>query len=39
MAGPEAGLTVNAVHATVNAGVAPLDLVVASAESDIGGCP
>jgi hypothetical protein len=37
--GPDAGLTVNAVHATVNAGAARLDVVVASAESDIGGCP
>jgi hypothetical protein len=40
VAGPDAGLTVNAVHVTVNAvGLAKTDVVVASAESDIGNCP
>ncbi len=37
---PDAGLTVNAVHVTVNAlGLAKTDVVLASAESDIGNCP
>jgi hypothetical protein len=38
---PDKGLTVNAVHATVNAasGVAQTNLIVASSESDIGNCP
>lgn len=35
----DTGLTVNAIHATVNAGAGALDLVLASAESGIGGCP
>jgi len=40
VAGPDAGLTVNAVHVTVNAvGLAKTDVVLASAESDIGNCP
>jgi hypothetical protein len=34
------GLTVNAVHATVNAaGLAKVDVIVASSKSDIGNCP
>jgi hypothetical protein len=37
---PDAGLTVNAVHLTVNAlGLAQTNVVVASSESDIGNCP
>jgi hypothetical protein len=37
---PDKGLTVNAVHATVNApGLAKVDLIVASSKSDIGNCP
>jgi hypothetical protein len=37
---PDKGLTVNAVRLTVNAlGLAQVSLVVASSESDIGGCP
>lgn len=36
---PDAGLTVNAVHATVDALVAKADVVIGSAESDIGNCP
>ena len=37
---PDKGLTVNAVHATFNAlGLARVDVVVASSESDIGNCP
>ncbi|WP_433501493.1 choice-of-anchor P family protein [Sphaerimonospora sp. CA-214678] len=37
---PDKGLTVNAVHVTVNAlGLAKTDVVLASAESDIGNCP
>jgi hypothetical protein len=37
---PDKGLTVNAVHATVNAaGVAKVDVIVASSKSDIGNCP
>ncbi|MEN3359636.1 MAG: hypothetical protein V7637_3618 [Mycobacteriales bacterium] len=37
---PDAGLTVNAVHVTVNAlGLAATNVVVASSESDIGNCP
>jgi Bacterial Ig-like domain (group 3)/von Willebrand factor type A domain len=37
---PDAGLTVNAVHITVNTlGLATTNVVVASAESDIGNCP
>jgi hypothetical protein len=38
--GPDGGLTVNAVHLSVNAlGLAKTDVVIASAESDIGNCP
>lgn len=37
---PDDGLTVNAVHATVDAlGLARTNLIVASSESDIGNCP
>lgn len=37
---PDEGLTVNAVHVTVNAlGLAKTNVVLASAESDIGNCP
>ena len=37
---PDKGLTVNAVHATVNTiGLAKVDLIVASSKSDIGNCP
>jgi len=37
---PDKGLTVNAVHATVNAaGLAKVDVIVASSKSDIGNCP
>jgi hypothetical protein len=37
---PDKGLTVNAVHATVNVpGLAKVDVVVASSESDVGNCP
>jgi hypothetical protein len=37
---PDKGLTVNGVHATINAlGLAKVDVVVASSESDIGNCP
>ena len=37
---PDAGLTVNAIHLHVSAlGLARTDLVVASAQSDIGNCP
>jgi hypothetical protein len=37
---PDKGLTVNAVHATFNPlGLAKVDVVVASSESDIGNCP
>jgi hypothetical protein len=37
---PDRGLTVNAVHATVNLlGSPALNLVLASSESDIGNCP
>ncbi|WP_141962192.1 vWA domain-containing protein [Actinoallomurus bryophytorum] len=37
---PDKGLTVNAVHLTVNAlGLARTDVVLASSESDIGNCP
>jgi hypothetical protein len=37
---PDKGLTVNAVHATLNAlGLAKVDVVVASSESGIGNCP
>ncbi|HEX4862818.1 MAG TPA: ice-binding family protein [Acidimicrobiales bacterium] len=37
---PDAGLTVNAVHATVSAlGLAQTNVVIASSESDIGNCP
>ncbi|HEX6469882.1 MAG TPA: vWA domain-containing protein [Streptosporangiaceae bacterium] len=37
---PDKGLTVNAVHITVNAlGLAKTDVVVASSESDINNCP
>jgi hypothetical protein len=37
---PDRGLTVNAVHLTVNVvGLAKVDVIVASSESDIGNCP
>ncbi|HEY2666115.1 MAG TPA: ice-binding family protein [Actinomycetota bacterium] len=36
---PDKGLTVNAIHVSVNAGGIKLDLVVSSSKSDIGGCP
>ncbi len=37
---PDDGLTVNAIHATVNvAGLATTNVVIASSESDIGNCP
>jgi hypothetical protein len=36
---PDAGMTVNAVHATANLLLAKADIVIASAESDIGNCP
>jgi hypothetical protein len=37
---PDDGLTVNAVHVKVNvAGLAKVDVIVASSESDIGNCP
>jgi hypothetical protein len=37
---PDRGLVVNGVHATINAlGLAKVDVVVASSESDIGNCP
>jgi hypothetical protein len=37
---PDAGLTVNAVHVSVNVlGLARVNAVIASAESDIGNCP
>ncbi|MEO3891963.1 vWA domain-containing protein [Nonomuraea sp. B5E05] len=37
---PDTGLTVNAVHITVNAlGLAKTNVVLASSESDIGNCP
>lgn len=37
---PDKGLTVNAVHATVNApGLAKVDVIIASSQSDIGNCP
>jgi hypothetical protein len=37
---PDKGLTVNAVHATVNVvGLSKVDLIVASSKSDIGNCP
>jgi len=37
---PDKGLTVNAVHLTVNAvGLAKVDVIVASSKSDIGNCP
>lgn len=37
--GPDTGLTVNGVHVVVNGlGLARADIVVASSESDIGGC-
>jgi hypothetical protein len=40
VAGPDAGLTVNAVHVGVNTlGLAKTDVVIASSESDIGNCP
>ncbi len=38
--GPDTGLTVNAVHVTVNTvGLAQTNVIVASSESDIGNCP
>ena len=38
--GPDKGLTVNAIHLTVNVlGLAKTDVIVASSESDIGNCP
>jgi hypothetical protein len=37
---PDSGLTVNAVHVTVNAlGMSKTNVIVSSAESDISGCP
>jgi hypothetical protein len=37
---PDRGLTVNAVHLTVNVvGLAKVNVIVASSESDIGNCP
>ena len=37
---PDEGLTVNAVHLSVNVvGLAKMNIVVASSESDIGNCP
>jgi hypothetical protein len=37
---PDRGLTVNAVHATLDVlGLAKVDVIVASSESDIGNCP
>jgi hypothetical protein len=37
---PDKGLTVNAIHITVNAlGVAKANVIISSAESDISGCP
>lgn len=37
---PDDGLTVNAVHLSVNvAGLAQTNVVIASSESDIGNCP
>ena len=37
---PDKGLTVNAVHIKVNAlGLAAVNVIVASSESDIGNCP
>ncbi len=37
---PDRGLTVNAVHVSVNAvGLAAVNVIIASAESDIGNCP
>ncbi|MEA2137273.1 MAG: hypothetical protein QOG56_423 [Solirubrobacteraceae bacterium] len=35
---PDAGLTVNAVHETVNAGGVAANVIIASSESDIGNC-
>jgi hypothetical protein len=38
--GPDTGLTVNAIHVTVNVpGLAQTNIIVASSESDIGNCP
>jgi hypothetical protein len=40
VSGPDSGLTVNAVHVTVNVlHLARTDVIIASSESDIGGCP
>lgn len=39
LTGPDKGLTVNAVHITFPDGGAIIDLIVASASSDIGNCP
>lgn len=36
---PDAGLTVNAVHVTINLGITHVDAVIGSAESDIADCP
>jgi hypothetical protein len=37
---PDRGLTVNAIHVTVNAlSLVKADVVIASAESDVGNCP
>ncbi len=36
---PDDGLTVNAVHITINLGITHLDAIVGSAESDIADCP
>lgn len=39
LTGADHGLTVNAIHISVNALVATADIVIASSESDIGNCP
>jgi hypothetical protein len=40
VSGPDKGLTVNAVHLTVNSlGLAAVNIIAASSESDIGNCP
>lgn len=36
---PDEGLTVNAVHVTINLGITHVDAIVGSAESDIADCP
>ena len=38
--GPDKGLTVNAIHVRVSAvGLASVDMILASSESDVGNCP